>query len=68
MQGLTGFCVTLEAQHDLRSSVPPGSDILGHVPRVLFRVHGEASSQSKVANLEFAIGVDEQVTGLEIAM
>lgn len=68
MPVLTRFCVALEAQHDLRGSVPPRGDVLGHVPRVLLRVHGEASGQTKVANLELAVGVDEEIARLQIAM
>ena len=64
----TGFGVALKAQHDLRRSVPPGSHILGHVPRILLRVHGEAASQSEIADLELAVGVDEQVAGLQVTM
>ena len=68
MQRLTGFCVALEAQHDFRGSVPSGSDILGHVACVLFRVHGESSCQSKIANLEFTVGIDKEITGLKVAV
>lgn len=68
MTALTGFCVALEAQHDFRGSVPSGGDILGHVPRIFLRVHGKAPGQPKVADLEFAVGVDEQVAGLEITV
>jgi hypothetical protein len=65
---LTGFCVALETQHDLGRSVPASSDVLGHVSCVLFRVHGEASCQAKIADLELAVGVYKKVTGLEVAM
>ena len=64
----TGFGVALEAQHNLGRSVPPGSHILSHVPRILFGVHGEATGQTKIANLELAVCINEQVTGLEITV
>ena len=64
----TSFGVTLETQHNLRGSVPPGSNIFGHVPGVLLWIHGKASSKTKVANLELAVGIDQQITGLEISV
>lgn len=64
----TRFCVALEAQHDLWGSVPSSSDVLSHVSGILLRVHGETSCQTKVTNFELAVGIDEQVTGLEITM
>jgi hypothetical protein len=64
----TGFCVALEAQHDLGCSVPPRSDVLGHVSGILLRVHGKTSSQSKIADLKFAVGVYEQIAGLQVTM
>jgi hypothetical protein len=64
----TGFCVALEAQHDLGGAVPSRRDVLGHVPRILLRVHGETPGETKIANLELAVGIDEQVAGLEIAV
>ena len=64
----TGFCVALETQHDLRSSVPPSSNVFGHVPCVLLGVHRKASCQTEIANLELAIGVYEKITRLEVAV
>lgn len=66
--GHTGFCVTLEAQHDFRCPVPPGSHVFGHVSRIFLRVHGETSSQAKIANLELAVCVHEEITGFEISV
>lgn len=65
---LTGFCVALEAEHDFRRTVPSRGDVFRHVSRILLRVDGEATSQTKVANLEFAVGIDEQVAGLEVSV
>ena len=65
---LTGFGIALEAQHDFGRTIPSSRNILGHVASVLLRIHGEASSKAKVANLELAVCVDEQVAWLEISM
>jgi len=64
----TRFGVVLEAQHDLGRAIPSSRDILGHVASILLRVDREASGEAKVANLELAVGIDEQVTRLEITM
>ena len=65
---LTGFGVALEAQHDLRRAVPARRHVLSHVARIFLRVHGKAAGQSKIADLELAVGVDQQVAGLEVAV
>lgn len=64
----TGFRVRLEAEHDFRRSVPSRCNVFGHVSCVLFRVHTEASRQTEIANLELAVGVDEQVAGLQVTV
>jgi hypothetical protein len=64
----TSFRVTLETQHDLWSTVPSGSDVLCHVSSILLWINGESSRKTKITNLELAVGIDEQVTGLEITM
>ena len=56
---LTSFCVALEAQHDLRGSVPPSSDVLSHVPRILLWVHGKSSGEPKITDFQFTISIDE---------
>ena len=55
---LTGFGITLKTQHDFRCPVPPRCDILSHVSRIFFWVDRETSSQTKVADLELAVGID----------
>lgn len=60
----TGFGIVLETEHDLRGTVPSRGDILRHVPGILVWVYREPTRKTKVANLELAVGVDEQVTGL----
>ena len=65
---LTSFRVTLEAQHDLRRTIPPRRYILRHVSSILLRIHGEATGQSKITDLELAVGVDEQIARLEITV
>ena len=57
-----------EREHDLRSPVPPGSHVLCHEPSVLLGVFQKPAGQPKVADLELAIGVDEQVSRLQITM
>ena len=61
---LTGFRVALEAKHNLGRTVPSGGHVFRHVSCILLRVDGEATSKTKVANLEFAVGIDQQVSGL----
>lgn len=65
---LTGLGVALKTQHNFRRTVPSCRDVLGHVTGILLRIDGEATGQAKVANLQFAVRVDEQVTRFEIAM
>ena len=55
-----------EAQHDLRRAVPPRRNVLGHEALLLLLV--EAASETKVADLELAVCVDEKVTGFEITV
>lgn len=64
----TGFGVALETEHNFRCSVPSGSNIFRHVPGIFFRIYREATCEAKVANLEFAIGVDQQIAWLQIAV
>lgn len=65
----TGFCVLCETEHDLRSSVPSCSDILGlEASSNIVGLVAEATGETEVANLQFAVGIDEQVAGLEIAV
>lgn len=64
----TCFGIALEAQHDLRRAVPSRCDVLGHVACVLLRVNRESTSQTEVTNLEFAVGIDQQVAGFQITV
>lgn len=64
----TGLSVALETQHDFGSSVPAGGYIFGHVPRIFLWVHRETSGQTKITNLQLAIGVDEQISRLQVSM
>lgn len=65
---LTGFGVALKAQHDLGCAVPSRGDVFRHVSGVFFRIDGETSGETKVADLQFAICVDQQVTRLQVSM
>ena len=64
----TSFGVALEAEHDLGRTVPPCSDILGHVTGVLVGVNRKATGEAKVGNLELAVCVDEQVARFEVTV
>src|SRR5271155_3983468 len=66
--GLTSFSVTLEAEHDLWCAIPPSCNILGHITSVLFRILRETSGEAEIANLQLAIGIDEQIAWLEISV
>ena len=65
---LTRFRVTLETEHDLGRPIPSRGHVLGHVTRILLWVDREPSRKTKIADLELAVGVDEQVAGLEVAV
>ena len=65
---LTSFGVTLEAQHDLRCTVPSRCNVFRHISSILLWVNRESSSQSKIANLQFAVGIDQEISGLQVAM
>jgi len=63
--------VVLEREHDLGGTVPTGGDVLGHEGAIVIAVVawlGKAACETKVANLELAVSVDEQVSGLEVAV
>ena len=66
----THLGILLEREHDLRRAVPPRRDVFGHEPslgaRGLRGAHGPR--EAEVAHLEVAVGVEEQIRGLEIAV
>lgn len=64
----TGFGIALKAQHDFRRTVPSCRNIFSHVSRVLLRIHRKASGKSEIADLELAVGVDEEIAGFQIPM
>jgi hypothetical protein len=55
----TSFGVVLEAEHDLGRAIPSRCDVLGHVSSIFLWINGEAARETKVADLELAVGVDE---------
>lgn len=65
---LTGLGIALKAQHDLGSAVPSCCNIFGHVARVFLGIHRESSRQSEIADLEFAVCIDEKIARLKISM
>lgn len=64
----TGFGVALEAQHNLRSTVPSCRDIFSHVTSILLGIDRETTRETKVTNLKFTIRIDQQVTGLQVTV
>jgi hypothetical protein len=64
---INSFGVLLESQHNLRGSVPTSRDIFGHEARIIF-LGSSRASQTKIADLEIAIGIKKQVGRLEISV
>lgn len=64
----TGFGVALEGEHNLWSTVPSCSYVFRHVPSILLGVDGETSREAEIANLQLAIGIDEQVSRLQVTV
>ena len=64
----TGFGVVLERKHDFRSTIPSRGNVLRHVTSVLLGIDRETTGKTEIANLELAVGINKQVTGLEIAV
>lgn len=68
--------IVRKAQHDLRRAVPPRGDVLRHealVGRAALLLGGAvgggvAAREAEVADFELAVGVDEEVAGLEVAV
>ena len=64
------LCVLLEREHDLGRAVPPRRDVFCHEARLrparLCRLDGPR--EAKVAHLEVAVRVQEQVRRLEVAV
>jgi len=68
-----GSGVVGETKHDFRRTVPSGGDIFRHETLVSGSLRGTAtrgvsSRESKVTNLELTVGIDQEVSWLEIAM
>lgn len=64
----TSFGIVLERQHDFGSAIPSRGNVFRHVASVLFGINGETTRKTEVANLELAVGIDQQITGLEITV
>ena len=58
--------VICKAKHDLGRTVPPRRDVLGHEALLLRLV--KPAGEPKVAYLELAVRVHEQVAWLEVAV
>jgi hypothetical protein len=64
---IDSLCVLLECKHNFRGTVPSRSDVFCHETRVVLGRRGR-SCETKVADLQIAVGVQKQVGGLEIAV
>jgi hypothetical protein len=66
----TDLCVHLERKHDLRSTIPSRRHVFGHQTHLLSSRHARlhAPCQAKIANFEIAVGVEQEVGGLKIAV
>ena len=64
----TRFGVALEGQHNFRCTIPTRSNVFRHEAGVVIRIVGDTSSKTKVTNFQFAVGVDQKIAGLQIAM
>ena len=66
----THLGVHLEGQHDLWGAVPAGSDVFRHNTNFLACGDAglDASSQPEVADLEVAVGIEEEVSRLQVTM
>ena len=58
--------IVRKAEHDLRRAVPPRRDILSHEALLLRLV--EPTREPKIANLELAVCIHEEVARLEVAV
>lgn len=67
---IDGLGVHLERQHYLRCTVPPGGHILRHHTRLfaIWRSHLHASREAKIAHLQIAVGIEEEIGRFEITM
>jgi hypothetical protein len=68
MRGRAHLCILLECQHDFGCAVPPGSDVFCHESRL--RAGGfcglDGTRETKVTDLEIAVGVEKEVGRFEI--
>lgn len=64
----TGFCVALEAQHNLWRTVPSRGNILSHIPGILLGIDREATSKAEIADFQLTISIHKQIAGLQVSM
>ena len=62
-----GLGVLLEGQHDFGSTIPASGNVFRHEARVVLLRRCRAG-QTKIANLEIAVGIQQEVGGLQVAM
>jgi hypothetical protein len=63
---IDGLGVLLGAKDDLGCSVPAGGDVLGEDMGCVVFDGGDGAGQAKIGDLDSAVGIEEDVGGLEI--
>ncbi len=58
----------MEREHDLGGAVPARGNIGRHEAAVFLWARAQRTSHAKVADLEIARAIDEQVAGLDVAV
>jgi hypothetical protein len=64
---IDGLGVFLEGQHDFGGTVPSCGHIFGHEARIVIG-RGSRSSETKIADLEIAVGIEKKVGWFEISV
>lgn len=64
---VNGLGVLLEGQHDFGRAVPAGSDVFSHETGVVLLRSG-GSGKTEIADLEIAVGVEEEVGRLQVSV
>ena len=64
---VNGFGVLLEGEHNLGRTVPSRRNIFRHEARIILGRSGR-SSETKVTDLEVAVGVEKEIGGFEVAV
>jgi hypothetical protein len=65
---IRGILIGPRPEQHLRSPIPPGGDALSHDRVLLVLGRGHAAHKSEVAELDVAVGVEENVGGFQVAV